>query len=165
MALDRPLNQDFSKLRIAAQEKPIEQPLVGRVVTWHGEFRLVAGVYDESAALYGSGRIGLRRPERTRSDGPSWQSACVVASGVTLALEAVEQPANEMVRVVGLEPTLLSELDFESSASTNSTTPAQAQPRWSKDRSPPFQPRCMCALSTFGDDRVPERQLRPLVRN
>jgi hypothetical protein len=30
-----------------------------------------------------------------------------------------------MVRVVGLEPTLLSELDFESSASTNFTTPAQ----------------------------------------
>ena len=32
----------------------------------------------------------------------------------------------DVVRVVGLEPTLLSELDFESSASTNSTTPAQA---------------------------------------
>lgn len=30
-----------------------------------------------------------------------------------------------MVRAVGLEPTLLSELDFESSASTNSTTPAR----------------------------------------
>jgi hypothetical protein len=29
-----------------------------------------------------------------------------------------------MVRAVGIEPTLLSELDFESSASTNSTTPA-----------------------------------------
>jgi hypothetical protein len=29
-----------------------------------------------------------------------------------------------VVRAVGLEPTLLSELDFESSASTNSTTPA-----------------------------------------
>jgi hypothetical protein len=33
-----------------------------------------------------------------------------------------------MVRVVGLEPTLLSELDFESSASTNSTTPAHLPP-------------------------------------
>ncbi len=31
-----------------------------------------------------------------------------------------------MVPVVGLEPTLLAELDFESSASTNSTTPASA---------------------------------------
>ena len=29
-----------------------------------------------------------------------------------------------LVRVVGLEPTLLSEPDFESGASTNSTTPA-----------------------------------------
>ena len=29
-----------------------------------------------------------------------------------------------MVRAVGIEPTLLAELDFESSASTNSTTPA-----------------------------------------
>ena len=29
-----------------------------------------------------------------------------------------------MVRVVGLEPTLLAEPDFESGASTNSTTPA-----------------------------------------
>ena len=32
--------------------------------------------------------------------------------------------AEKMVRVVGLEPTLLSELDFESSASTSFTTPA-----------------------------------------
>ena len=31
-----------------------------------------------------------------------------------------------MVRAAGVEPALLSELDFESSASTNSTTPAQA---------------------------------------
>jgi len=30
-----------------------------------------------------------------------------------------------MVRAVGLEPTLLSELDFESGASTNSTMPAR----------------------------------------
>lgn len=30
-----------------------------------------------------------------------------------------------MVPVVGLEPTLLAELDFESSASTNFTTPAR----------------------------------------
>lgn len=31
-----------------------------------------------------------------------------------------------MVRAVGIEPTLLSEPDFESGASTSSTTPAQA---------------------------------------
>lgn len=31
----------------------------------------------------------------------------------------------DVVRVAGLEPALLSEQDFESSASTNSTTPAQ----------------------------------------
>lgn len=30
-----------------------------------------------------------------------------------------------MVRAAGVEPALLSELDFESSASTNSTTPAE----------------------------------------
>lgn len=40
--------------------------------------------------------------------------------------ERWERPVNEMVRVAGVEPALLSELDFESSASTNSTTPAQA---------------------------------------
>ena len=34
----------------------------------------------------------------------------------------------EMVRVAGVEPALLSELDFESSASTNSTTPAHLPP-------------------------------------
>lgn len=33
---------------------------------------------------------------------------------------------NKMVRVVGIEPTLLSEPDFESGASTSSTTPAHA---------------------------------------
>jgi hypothetical protein len=33
-----------------------------------------------------------------------------------------------MVRVAGVEPALLSELDFESSASTNSTTPAHLPP-------------------------------------
>jgi hypothetical protein len=31
---------------------------------------------------------------------------------------------NDLVRAVGVEPTLLSEPDFESGASTNSTTPA-----------------------------------------
>ena len=31
----------------------------------------------------------------------------------------------KMVRAVGVEPTLLAELDFESSASTNFTTPAR----------------------------------------
>ena len=34
-------------------------------------------------------------------------------------------PKLSVVRVAGVEPALLSELDFESSASTNSTTPAQ----------------------------------------
>ncbi len=33
---------------------------------------------------------------------------------------------SEVVRVVGVEPTLLAEPDFESGASTNSTTPAFA---------------------------------------
>ena len=35
-----------------------------------------------------------------------------------------------MVRVVGLEPTLPREPDFESGASTNSTTPAQRKYFW-----------------------------------
>lgn len=37
-------------------------------------------------------------------------------------------PSVVMVRVAGVEPALLSELDFESSASTNSTTPAHLPP-------------------------------------
>ena len=37
---------------------------------------------------------------------------------------ALRNLQNWMVRAVGIEPTLLSELDFESSASTSSTTPA-----------------------------------------
>lgn len=39
----------------------------------------------------------------------------------------VEDTLRRVVRVAGVEPALLSELDFESSASTNSTTPAQVQ--------------------------------------
>ncbi|MDB5451826.1 MAG: hypothetical protein JWO33_404 [Caulobacteraceae bacterium] len=37
-------------------------------------------------------------------------------------------PCMGLVRAAGVEPALLSELDFESSASTNSTTPACADP-------------------------------------
>src|SRR5690606_40138610 len=37
------------------------------------------------------------------------------------------EPASKMVRAVGIEPTLLAERDFESRASTNSTTPALGQ--------------------------------------
>ncbi|MCY1646648.1 hypothetical protein OVA11_06035 [Caulobacter sp. SL161] len=50
-ALDRLLNQDFAQLRIDAQEDPLEQPFIGQVVTRHGEFRFVAGIYDQSAAF------------------------------------------------------------------------------------------------------------------
>ena len=39
---------------------------------------------------------------------------------------AVTPPARPLVPLAGLEPALLSELDFESSASTNSTTGARA---------------------------------------
>ena len=41
---------------------------------------------------------------------------------------ALRNLQNWMVRAVGIEPTLLSELDFESSASTSSTTPATRLP-------------------------------------
>ena len=48
-----------------------------------------------------------------------------VADGVDRFLAAY-QPEAEMVRAVGIEPTLLAEPDFESGASTSSTTPASA---------------------------------------
>ena len=51
VALDRLLNEDFPKLRLHAQEDPLEQPFVGRVVTRHGAFHLLAGVFDQSAAF------------------------------------------------------------------------------------------------------------------
>ena len=72
---------------------------------------------------------GQRQPcaGRREGQGPDW-------SGLA--------PLKEMVRVVGIEPTLLSEPDFESGASTNSTTPAFAAGRtarsaWSLRASPP----------------------------
>lgn len=51
VALDRLLNEDFPKLRLHAQEDPLEQPFVGRVVTRHGAFHLLAGVFDQSEAF------------------------------------------------------------------------------------------------------------------
>lgn len=51
VALDRLLNQDLPQLRIDAQEDPLEQPFIGKVITRHGEFRFVAGVYDQSVAF------------------------------------------------------------------------------------------------------------------
>ena len=56
-ALDRLLNQDFAQLRIDAQEDPLEQPFIGHVITRHGEFRFVAGIYDQSAAF----TVAIRR--------------------------------------------------------------------------------------------------------
>ncbi len=45
---------------------------------------------------------------------------------------AIQAKKVAMVRAAGIEPALLSELDFESSASTNSTTPASCRlaPMW-----------------------------------
>lgn len=51
IALDRLLNEDFPKLRLHAQEDPLEQPFVGRVVTRYGAFHLLAGVFDQSATF------------------------------------------------------------------------------------------------------------------
>jgi hypothetical protein len=51
VGLNRLLNEDFPKLRIDAQEDPLEQPFIGRVVTPHGEFRFVTGIYDQSIAF------------------------------------------------------------------------------------------------------------------
>lgn len=50
-ALDRLVNEDFPKLRLDAQEDPLEQAFVGRVTTHRGAFRLLGGVFDHSAAL------------------------------------------------------------------------------------------------------------------
>ena len=50
----------------------------------------------------------------------------LVSEAASAPLSERERLVSEMVRVAGVEPALLSELDFESSASTNSTTPAQA---------------------------------------
>lgn len=54
--------------------------------------------------------------------------------------------------MAGVEPALLSELDFESSASTNSTTPAQACRGGPSAGAPPFQrgsTRCPVAMCAF----------------
>ena len=42
----------------------------------------------------------------------------------SLAVNGKEAQRKQMVRAVGLEPTILAEPDFESGASTNFTTPA-----------------------------------------
>jgi hypothetical protein len=47
--LDRLLNEDLPKLRIHAQEDPLEQPFISRVVTREGEFHFVSGMYDQAA--------------------------------------------------------------------------------------------------------------------
>ncbi len=45
-----------------------------------------------------------------------------------LVVEAGREPDHRMmVRVAGIEPALLAEPDFESGASTNSTTPASSR--------------------------------------
>ncbi len=57
------------------------------------------------------------RPQAIRSDAGSCPRAA-----------DLPEPEKRLVRAVGIEPTLLSELDFESSASTSSTTPATCSP-------------------------------------
>lgn len=49
-----------------------------------------------------------------------------------------------MVRVVGLEPTLLAEPDFESGASTNFTTPALGAELAERERTRNRQARGAC---------------------
>lgn len=50
-----------------------------------------------------------------------------------------------MVRVVGLEPTLLSEPDFESGASTSSTTPAHCHKR---------QSHSFCLFALYEEEQI-----------
>ena len=52
-----------------------------------------------------------------------------------------------MVRVVGVEPTLLAEPDFESGASTNSTTPARLVEAFAITEFPAARNRCAGAAS------------------
>ena len=55
---------------------------------------------------------------------PNWQRA-----GGHLDWTLLDNyPPKELVRVVGIEPTLLAEPDFESGASTSFTTPAHSPP-------------------------------------
>jgi hypothetical protein len=51
------------------------------------------------------------------------------------------QLPGQMVRAVGIEPTLLAEPDFESGASTNSTTPAHGCPRQMANSTASVQPK------------------------
>src|SRR5690606_591914 len=54
------------------------------------------------------------------------RASCAANAFATEHLDIVWKPAQgPVVPVVGLEPTLLAEPDFESGASTNSTTPAR----------------------------------------
>ncbi len=53
----------------------------------------------------------------------------------------------KLVRVVGVEPTLLAEPDFESGASTNSTTPAES---WQSAFKPPEGCRRCCVALAIG---------------
>lgn len=96
VALDRLLNQDFSKLRIDAQEDPIEQPFVGRVVTQHGEFRFVAGIYDQSVAF-----TDLIVSAFDTLNGPEWMNPLGRALALLTLSDALAQRAEEDVWTLG----------------------------------------------------------------
>ena len=61
----------------------------------------------------------------------SGATSAIVAPG-TIRISALSSLARQLVRVAGVEPALLAEPDFESGASTNSTTPASSRlaPMW-----------------------------------
>ena len=72
--------------------------------------------------------------------------------------DTLDAYGEKMVRAVGLEPTLLAELDFESSASTSFTTPAREGDPFNKPaRSTPEGEASMTGESQNGD--IPGRDL------
>ena len=73
--------------------------------------------------MAGSRSAPLWPPALPVQAGPS-QKAGQPAPALDLAFSRRSAAFKSVVRAVGIEPTLLAELDFESSASTSFTTPA-----------------------------------------
>ncbi len=72
------------------------------------------------------------RLEPSRKEQSLWDfflAFCRILSIHIMPYDRIKERIYKVVRVVGLEPTLLSEPDFESGASTSSTTPAYCYKR------------------------------------
>ena len=68
-------------------------------------------------------------PAAARFHADAWRAAILRSGTIPPPCSGVNGSCREgLVRAVGIEPTLLAERDFESRASTNSTTPAHLPP-------------------------------------